>query len=134
VRIEDRTLPSEAGATSPDVLGRRWEIAAIDTLIGARETLPAGLELRGEPGVGKTTLWRHGVDGAHAAGYRVMQAEPAHAEIHLAHAGLRDLLGACFDEVSPELAPPQRRALAVALLREDLAIAVQLRGRSRPPP
>src|SRR5262245_9497984 len=71
----------------------------------------------GEPGIGKTTVWREATDMAAALGATVLVARPAQAEQRLVFAGLADLLSgvpeACFDE----LPGPQRDALAVALLR-----------------
>src|SRR5262249_15118184 len=46
-------------------------------------------------------------------------SRPAEAEQGLAHAALGDLLEGVADEVLPALAAPRRRALEVALLREE---------------
>ena len=63
----------------------------------------------------------------------MLAAQPAEAERGLAYAGLGDLLEPVLDEALPALAPPRRRALEVALLREQdervdpraLAVAVR---------
>jgi DNA-binding CsgD family transcriptional regulator len=75
--------------------------------------------LEGEAGIGKSTLWLAAVDHARERGLRVLPARPAEAEQGLAHAALGDLLDGVADEVLPVLAAPRRRALEVALLRED---------------
>lgn len=55
----------------------------------------------------------------------MLTAAPAHGEVQLAFAGLTDLLESRLDEVLGELPAPQRRALGVALLRDE--------PRQRPP-
>jgi hypothetical protein len=44
---------------------------------------PAGLVIEGEAGIGKTTLWRAGVDAARERSYRVLTATPTAAETAL---------------------------------------------------
>src|SRR5262249_32662341 len=79
----------------------------------------ASLVLEGEAGTGKSTLGLGGVGHAHERGLRVLTSRPAEAEQGLAHAALGDLLEGVADEVVPALAAPRRRALEVALLREE---------------
>jgi ATP/maltotriose-dependent transcriptional regulator MalT len=74
------------------------------------------LILEGDPGVGKSTLWRHGVQLGMEGGYQVLVARPAEPEAQFPLAALADLL----DDADPfmdELPDPQRRAIEVALLR-----------------
>ena len=52
---------------------------------------------------------------------RVLAARPAESERGLAYAALGDLFDGVLDEILPELPPPRRRALEVALLVEDAA-------------
>jgi DNA-binding CsgD family transcriptional regulator len=75
--------------------------------------------LEGEAGIGKSTLWLAGVEQARERGLSVLTSRPAEAEQGLAHAALGDLLERVADEVLPVLAAPRRRALEVALLREE---------------
>jgi DNA-binding CsgD family transcriptional regulator len=75
--------------------------------------------LEGEAGIGKSTLWLAGLEHARERGLRVLTARPAEAEQGLAHAALGDLLEGVADEILPGLAAPRRRALEVALLREE---------------
>ena len=94
---------------------------------------PTALVLRGEPGIGKTTLWEAGLDGSPASGLRVLVARPSDAESEHAFAGLIDL---CEGLDLDGLPAPQRSALEVALLRrepdgaapEPHAIGLALRG------
>jgi DNA-binding CsgD family transcriptional regulator len=78
-----------------------------------------GLVIEGEPGIGKTALWSHGVAEAGLRGYRVRACSPTESEAQLSFVALRDLLAGAFGEVEGELPAPQRRALAIALLLEQ---------------
>ena len=78
-----------------------------------------GLVIEGEPGIGKTALWSHGVAEAGLRGYRVRACSPTESEAQLSFVVLRDLLASAFGEVEGELPAPQRRALAIALLLEQ---------------
>jgi DNA-binding NarL/FixJ family response regulator len=77
---------------------------------------PAALSIAGEPGAGKSTLWRAGVAAAAGAGHRVLRSEPSAAEADLPFAGLSDLLSATLPDVGGDIPGPQRDALEVALL------------------
>jgi AAA ATPase domain len=76
----------------------------------------AVLALRGEAGVGKSTLWRGGVAAAVQAGHRVLRAEPSAGETDMSFAGVSDLLGGVLAEVAAGIPAPQLEALEVALL------------------
>ena len=101
------------------VVGREDEIAALVGFLETRANLPGVLLLRGEAGIGKTTLWRHGLELAGGRDYRVLSCRGSSAEAQLSFVALGDLLGDALDEVLPALPGPQAKALAVALLLED---------------
>lgn len=101
------------------VVGRDAELAAIEAFLARESGSPAALLLEGEPGIGKTTLWRAGVDRAERLGYRVLRAQPVESETRLSYAALNDLLVASYPEVRDELPLPQRHALDAALLQAD---------------
>jgi DNA-binding CsgD family transcriptional regulator len=105
--------------TTLEIVGRDEELAAISAFLDASEELPGALLLEGEAGIGKTTLWRKALADARELSYRVMSCTPGEADVQLSFAGLRDLLDDLYDEVAGALPVPQRRALAVALLREE---------------
>ena len=99
----------------PDVVGREFELARIGAFV---EALPSGaraLIIQGEPGIGKTTLWRHAVGRCREAGFRILQARPAEEEMPLALSGLLDL----FEQVEVGAAalradsPPSERGRVV---------------------
>lgn len=77
------------------------------------------LVIEGEPGIGKTTLWLAAVRGAHHLGWQVLSCRPVPSEAGLPYVGMADLLHAVPEPGFAELPPPQRRAMAVALLREE---------------
>jgi len=103
--------------TAPVVLGRDTALAEVATFVDAMEVAPAALLLEGDPGIGKTTVWRSAQAAAIARGHRVLAVTAVEGEADLPFVALRDL----FESVSPDTAlalpPPQRAALDVALLR-----------------
>jgi DNA-binding CsgD family transcriptional regulator len=100
------------------LVGREPELAAIEGVLAAGDGLRV-LELAGEPGIGKTTLWQEALARARSDGLRVLAAQPAESEAKLAFAGLTDLLADVEPELFSTLPPPQRHALDVALLRVE---------------
>jgi Cdc6-like AAA superfamily ATPase len=65
------------------VIGRDEELAAVRAFVTSVSDGPAGLVIEGEAGIGKTTLWRPGVDAARERSYRVLTATPTAAEAAL---------------------------------------------------
>jgi Cdc6-like AAA superfamily ATPase len=98
------------------VIGREEELAAVAALLDRSVEAWAALSLTGEAGVGKTTLWRAGIEEARQRCFRVLVASPAEAEAAMSFAAVGDLFAGVVDEVLLRLPPPQRRALEVALL------------------
>ncbi|MFC7787859.1 ATP-binding protein [Microbacterium sp. MAHUQ-60] len=97
-----------------DVLGRRTERAAVQALLnGARAGRSSALVVRGEAGIGKTTLLDHARAAAGEDGFRVESLVGVEAERQFAFAGLHHLCAPLLrgDKGLPE---PQRTALAVA--------------------
>ncbi len=106
-------------AAHVDVIGRQEELEALDAFLDSLRTGSAAFVLDGDAGVGKTTLWRAGVEAAQRVGFRVLDTRPAAAEARLAFAGLGDLLDQGLAELLDALPPPQADALRVALLLEQ---------------
>ncbi len=111
-----------------EIVGRETELAALRGFIDDVHEGPAALELEGEAGIGKSTLWLAGVEHARERRVRVLSSRPAEAECGLAHVGLSDLFDGVLDDVLPALAPPRRRALEGALLLEEAADRVDPRA------
>lgn len=101
------------------IVGRQGELAALDAFLDGVPEGPRALFLEGEAGIGKTALWKEGVERARRRGYRILSSRPGSAEVRLAYAGVQDLLRDRIEETLGELPPPQRRALSVALLIEE---------------
>jgi DNA-binding CsgD family transcriptional regulator len=102
-----------------ETVGRDEERALLAEFLRQNPVAPSALVLEGEAGIGKSTLWLEGVDIARARGLRVLVSRPAEAERALAHVGLGDLLEDVLDDALPALAAPRRRALGIAMLRDD---------------
>src|SRR4051812_2980372 len=101
------------------LVGREAELAAVDERLAAGETSLAAVVIVGEPGIGKTTLWREAVDRARRCGTTVLLTRPGESEAKLAFAGLTDLLRDVGADALERLPAPQRAALEVALLRAE---------------
>jgi DNA-binding CsgD family transcriptional regulator len=101
------------------IVGRGAELGSVRSFLDRDPEGPATLVLEGAAGIGKSTLWLAGVEAARERGFCVLVSRPAELERGLAHAGLGDLFDEVLERVLPELSPPRRRALEVALLIED---------------
>jgi DNA-binding CsgD family transcriptional regulator len=105
------------GRMAIEIVGREEELSSLQAFLGHARRGPATLVLEGEAGIGKSTLWEAGVE--HAQGLTVLSSRPAEAERALGHVGLVDLLERVVDDALSALLTPRRRALQVALLREE---------------
>ncbi len=101
------------------MVGRQVEL---EQLTASLERMRGGLHacvLAAPAGMGKTTLWRRGLELAREAGFAVLPTRPGEAEARLSYAGLSDLLGAVEPGCLDGLPAVQRRALEVAVLQRD---------------
>jgi DNA-binding CsgD family transcriptional regulator len=105
--------------TALEIVGRDEELAVVTGFLADKDSLPRVLLIEGEPGIGKTTVWRNAIEEGRALGYRVLSARPGRSDAQLAFAGVSDLFEDSLDDVLPALPPPQARALRVALLLDD---------------
>lgn len=95
---------------STGLVGRTAEVREIDDLIeGAREGRGSALLLRGEPGIGKTSLLRYAA--AHASALTLLEARGIEAESEIPFSGLSDLLRPLLGALSTL---PARQAAALA--------------------
>lgn len=107
------------------LFGREREIRAIEQFVTTIPQVrpsangPLGMLIRGDAGIGKTSLWRVALARARDARFQVLAARCAQAEALLSFTALGDLLDPVPEDVLASLSGPQRRALDVALLRED---------------
>jgi DNA-binding CsgD family transcriptional regulator len=102
-----------------DLLGRIQERAAIEAFVERGSAAPETLVIEGEPGIGKTTLWREATRLAEARGMQVLACRPTETETKLSFSALADLLEPVPEDVFEDLPAPQRRAIEVALLEAD---------------
>lgn len=100
-----------------DVIGRQWERDRVGQFLDLLPRGPAALVLEGEPGIGKTTVWRAALDAARDRSYRVFVCRSSESESALSFLALGDLLEGVPAEGLEPLPEPQRLALKSALLR-----------------
>jgi DNA-binding CsgD family transcriptional regulator len=101
-------------AADPGVVGREDELALLRQFVSTLERGPQALCIRGEPGIGKTTLWRAAIAAGKTAGL-VVSTRCAESELPLAFVGLSDLVQDAFPAVADQLTDHDRAALAVAV-------------------
>ena len=111
-------MAADAPAGRDEIVGRATELARLDAFLDAVANGPAALVVEGEPGIGKTTLWKRGMAAAAERGWLIWSGRPAESEAKLSFAGLADLLVKASEAIDG-LPDPQRHALEVALLRAE---------------
>ncbi|MGH2557282.1 MAG: ATP-binding protein [Actinomycetota bacterium] len=119
-RTKNRSPPlaSRRGdQTAEPIVGRDDELATVSRFLDSVAEGPATLFLHGEPGIGKTTIWKEAVAAARRNDFRILACRPVQSETRLSYGGLGDLLEETVDHILPGLPEPQRDALEVALLR-----------------
>jgi DNA-binding CsgD family transcriptional regulator len=99
------------------VVGREAELAQVAAFLEAADRGFAALLVEGEPGIGKTTIWREAQRRAEARGCLVLSCRASAAEAKLSFAALADVLSSVDDAAFARLPPPQLEAIDVALLR-----------------
>jgi DNA-binding CsgD family transcriptional regulator len=99
------------------VVGRNAELAAVERALGGVERGFAAIVICGDPGIGKTTVWRHGIAAAQARDYQLSWCRPAESERWLSFSGLADLMENVPRRLLDALPDPQREALEAALLK-----------------
>jgi DNA-binding CsgD family transcriptional regulator len=110
--VRDAPPASTVGEIGRSLLERALETEAIDDLLdAAREGSSGVLVLRGEPGMGKSSLLAYAVEAA--AGMRVAALVGVETEMEFSYAALHKLLAPELGRMD-ELPPPQREALGAA--------------------
>ena len=103
---------------SPVLVGRDQELTRASAFLDELPHGTAALCFEGEPGIGKTAVWRATTEQATRRGYRLLACRPDQAEARLSFVGLSDLLKDVSGAVLHALPETQRHALALALLLE----------------
>src|SRR3984957_3515270 len=111
------------------LVGRDRAIAAMNTFLGKVRLGPRALIVEGDPGIGKTAVWRATLDAARDGGCVVLEAAGESVEAQMSFVGLADLVGERYDDFAGVLPSRQRDALNHALLRgaEGAALAPDAR-------
>jgi hypothetical protein len=109
------------------IIGRESELASGDEFLEGVSAGSRALVLEGEPGIGKTTVWRETEQRARQRGYLVLVSRPAQSEAKLSFAGLNDLLANVSESTFDSVPGPQRNALNVDLLRRGRRAATDQR-------
>jgi ATP/maltotriose-dependent transcriptional regulator MalT len=98
-------LAAPASGGGPTVVGRDPERGRVDAFIGSPGAGVRALVIEGEPGIGKTALWRYAIGRAREVGARILLTRADRDEVPLAFVGLTDLL-----QDEPEVADTLRDA------------------------
>ena len=101
------------GADGGPIFGREPELARLERLVDGLPERGSALLVRGEAGIGKSTLLAAASRRAEAAGMRVLRATGVQSEARLPFAGLHQLVLPVLDRAE-HLPAPQRTALLAA--------------------
>jgi DNA-binding CsgD family transcriptional regulator len=107
-----------------NVVGRERELSLAEEFLDSAGDHFAVLVLEGEPGIGKTTVWREVIRRAQERSFVVLSCRPAATEAKLGLSAVADVLEPVPETAFGALLEPQRHALEVALLRADPGDAV----------
>src|SRR5437667_3473918 len=95
------------------LIGRDREMRALADLLAGIQERGAAVIVRGEAGIGKSSLVAAASDRARERGVQVLTAAAVQCETHLPFAGLHQLLLPILADAD-RLPPPQRRAVDAA--------------------
>jgi hypothetical protein len=110
------------GDARDQIYGREYELARLDELVDGVAERGAVLLMRGEPGIGKSTLLEAACRRAEETGMRVLSATGVQSEAPLPFAGLHQLAWPMLAQAD-RLPKPQRSALLTAFGMEEAAEA-----------
>ena len=106
------------GDAGDQIFGRERELARLDELVDAVSEHGAALLVRGEAGIGKSTLLTAACRRAEDAGMRVLRTTGVQSEAQLPFAGLHQLVLPVLGQAD-RLPTPQRAALLAAFGMEE---------------
>lgn len=102
------------------LFGRSAECTHLERLLDAAALGPVGCIVEGNPGIGKTTLWRESLEGARRRGYQILETAPSEPESVLAFSGLSDLFERLPNDALESLPEAQAHALKAALSLDEI--------------
>lgn len=115
--MDTASVPLEGPVRPGTLVGREHELESLERWLHG--PTPALLEIEGEAGIGKTTVWEEGIRLAREVGAFVLPCRPAEVESPVSYGALAALLEPVLPFVADALPAPRRRALEGALrLRE----------------
>ena len=85
------TRPPAGVGGGVELVGRAAEQDRLQAFAAALAEGPCALLLHGEAGIGKTTLWRYGIERCREAGFTVLVSRPAEEDMPVALGGVVDL-------------------------------------------
>jgi pimeloyl-ACP methyl ester carboxylesterase len=115
------------GAAGHPIVGREQELARLERLINGVSECGAALLVRGEPGIGKSTLLAAAVRYAETAGMRILRATGVQSEAQLPFAGLHQLVDVPTLIVhgdDDQIVPIVASALASSKIVEDATLKI----------
>src|SRR5919112_6385480 len=104
---------ADYGAAGGPIFGRERELARLERLVDGVSEHGAALLVRGEAGIGKSTLLAAAYRRAEAAGMQVLRTTGVQSEAQLPFAGLHQLVMPVLGRAE-HLPAPQRTALLAA--------------------
>ncbi len=132
VVVEEDAWVDEVSASAFGLFGREDDLRTLSGVLDAGGSAVA----TGDPGVGKSSLLKVADQLAQRRGRRVLSVTPRQFDRGLPYAGLAELMAQVPEGADRDLPDPQRRALAVALQRQEpegheadaLALPLAVRG------
>jgi DNA-binding CsgD family transcriptional regulator len=116
----DQFLLPVSTATVPELIGRERELSLLEALLDGVHERGRALLLRGEAGIGKSSLLTATSERARRQGFQVLRTAGVQWEAHLPFACLHQLLRPVLDRVE-DLPSPQRTAMQAAFGMSDAA-------------
>ncbi len=107
------------GSAPTPIVGREHELEALVAWLAG--PAPALLEIEGEAGIGKTTVWEEGVRLARDGGALVLAYRPVEVESPVSYGALAGLLEPVLPIVADAVPAPRLRALEGALRLRDVS-------------
>ena len=105
--------------SSVDLLGREREVRWLLDRFEETTPRPLAVVIRGDPGIGKSSIWQAAVAELADRSWNVLKCRPTESEIQLSFSALGDLVDGLDADALQTLPPPQQRAIESILLRVD---------------
>jgi len=111
--------PGVVAVSSFSLLGREREVRWLLDRFEEKTPRPLAVVIRGEAGIGKSSIWQTVVAELADRSWNVLKCRPIESEIRLSFSALGDLLDGLDEETLQSLPSPQQRAIESILHRAD---------------